>query len=368
MPSGMDRIDAVVIGAGVIGLAVARALAMAGHSVLILEREPRCGSVTSARNSEVIHAGLHYPHGSLKERLCIAGRRLLHDYCATRHIAHRPCGKLTVAATESERPRLEQIAAHAREAGADDGLRWLERSEVETLEPALRCAAALYSPSSGIIDSHGFMLSLLGDAEDHGATLACNAAVERIERSPQGWRIHAVDTALEARIVVNAAGLGAQALAGKIDALDLSLLPPLHLAKGSYFTYGGKVPFRRLIYPVPVAGGLGVHLTLDLAGQARFGPDVEWVSAIDYAVDPARKAAFLDAARRIWPDIDPDRLQPAYAGIRPKLVGPGEGDGDFVIQGPETHGLSGLVNLFGIESPGLTASLAIAERVLELVR
>lgn len=362
----MTQIDTVVIGAGVVGLAIARALAMAGRSVIVLEREDKFGTVTSARNSEVIHAGIHYPHGSLKERLCIAGKNRLYAFCASHHVPHRRCGKLTFAGDESERARLEAIAAHAEASGAEDALAWLEGPEVAAIEPAVNCAAALLSPSSGIVDSHAYMLALLGEAEDHGATLACHAPVGRIERRPAGWRVHAAGTQIDAALVVNAAGLGAQAVARGIDALDPVHVPPLHLAKGSYFTYSGKVPFTRLIYPVPIKGGLGVHLTLDIAGQARFGPDVEWVDGIDYAVDPARKDAFLASARTFWPDIDPERLAPGYSGIRPKLTGRNEPDADFLIQGEDSHGLRGLINLFGIESPGLTSSLAIGEYVLEL--
>jgi len=360
----MDGIDAAVIGAGVIGLAVARSLALAGRSVVILETEPHFGTGISSRNSEVIHAGIHYPHGSLKERLCVAGKRALYAYCESRHVPHRRCGKLTFAATENERARLEAIARHAREAGADEEMVWLEGAESSAIEPALRCAAAMLTPSSGIIDSHAYMLSLLGEAEDHGAMLARNSPAERIERLPDGWRVHAAGTALECGALVNAAGLGSWAVARSIDALDPRHIPRRHLAKGSYFTYAGKVPFNRLIYPLPVGGGLGVHLTLDMGGQARFGPDLEWVDEADYAVAPARQGDFLAAARQFWPDIDPERLAPGYSGIRPKIAGPGEADADFLIQGEETHGLTGLVNLFGIESPGLTSSLAIAGEVL----
>ena len=359
----MERIDAAVIGAGVIGLAVARALALAGRSVVILEREAQVGTGISARNSEVIHAGIHYPHGSLKERLCIAGKRRLYDYCESRKVPHRRIGKLTFAATEAQRARLEAIARHAREAGADEELAWLEASEVAAIEPSLRCAAALLTPSSGIIDSHAFMLSLLGEAEDHGAILARHAEARRVELVAGRWRIGVAGTVLECAMVINAAGLGSWEVARGIDALDPAHIPPRHLAKGSYFSYSGKVPFNRLIYPLPVAGGLGTHLTLDMAGQARFGPDVEWVKEEDYRVDPARHGQFLAAARQIWPDIDPDRLSPGYSGIRPRIAGPGEPGADFLIQGEDVHGVAGLVNLFGVESPGLTASLAIAEEI-----
>ena len=364
----MDRIDAAVIGAGVIGLAIARALSRAGRSVLILEAEARFGTVTSARNSEVIHAGFHYAHGSLKERLCLRGKQLLYEHCASRHVTHARIGKLTFAADESQRESLEAIARHAREAQADDDLRWLEEREAAALEPALACAAAILSPSSGIVDSHALMLSLLAEAEDHGAVLACHAPVSRIEAAGSGWRVHSGETRIEAGLVINAAGLGAQSLAAATDALDAAHVPPLVLAKGSYFAYAGAVPFTRLIYPVPIKGGHGTHLVLDTGGQARFGPDVEWTEAIDYAVDPARKADFAASIRRFWPGIDPDRLHPGYAGMRPKLATRAEPDADFRIDGPQTHGLSGLVNLFGIESPGLTASLAVGEYVADLLR
>ena len=365
----MDRIDAVVVGAGVIGLATARALSLAGKSVIILEREGQFGSGTSSRNSEVIHAGIHYRHGTLKERLCIEGKRRLYDYCESHKVPHRRCGKLTFAGGESERPRLEEIFTHARESGADEELAWLEGDEAARIEPAVSCAAAMHSPSSGIIDSHALMLSLLGEAEDNGAMLARSSPADRIERAGPDWRVHSGETCLETGIVVNAAGLGAWGVAGSIDALTSEHIPPHFLAKGNYFTYSGKVPFTRLIYPVPIKGGLGTHLTLDLAGQARFGPDVEWldgieVAAIDYAVDPARKSNFLNAVRSFWPDIDPDKLSPGYSGVRPKIAARTDPDADFMIQGEESHGLSGLVNLFGIESPGLTSSLAIAEEVM----
>lgn len=360
----MDRVDAVIIGAGVVGLAIARGLAIAGKSVVILEREESFGTITSSRNSEVIHAGIHYPHGSLKERLCIEGKHQLYAYCSSRHVPHRRCGKLTCAANADELPRLEAIAAHAAASGADDGLAWLDRKNAAALEPAMACVAALHSPSSGIIDSHALMLSLLGEAEDHGAVLARRSPVDRIEHGRDGWIVTVRETRLVAEIVVNSAGLDAWQVAYDIDALDERHIPARHFAKGSYFTYAGKAPFTRLIYPVPIKGGLGTHLTLDMAGQARFGPDVEWVDTLDYAVVPDRKAAFLASVRRFWPSIDPERLMPGYSGIRPKIAGPHEPDADFLIQGERVHGLPGLVNLFGIESPGLTACLAIADEVV----
>lgn len=362
----MDRIDAVVIGAGVVGLAIARALAIAGKSVLILEREAQFGTVTSARNSEVIHGGFHYAHGSLKERLCLRGKHLLYEYCASRTIAHRRIGKLTFAADESQRARLEAIAAHALECGADPDLRWLEAREAAAVEPALAAHAALLSPSSGIVDSHGLMLALLAEAQDHAALLACHAAVDRVERLAHGWRVHSGETGIDTDLVVNAAGLGAQAVAAATDGLGPAQVPPLVLAKGSYFSYSGKVPFSHLIYPVPIKGGHGTHLVLDTGGQARFGPDVEWVAQIDHAVDPTRKDAFLHSIRRFWPQVDAERLHPGYAGMRPKIAGQNEPDADFRIDGPQVHGLPGLINLFGIESPGLTSSLAIGEYVAGL--
>jgi L-2-hydroxyglutarate oxidase LhgO len=361
----MERIDTAVIGAGVVGLAVARALAMAGRSVVILEKEAQFGSGISSRNSEVIHAGIHYPHGSLKERLCIEGKQALYAYCESHKVLHRRTGKLTFAASATGRGRLESIARHAQEAGADEAAMWLEGKEVRRIEPALACHAALLTPSSGIVDSHALMLSLLGEVEDRGGMLARNACVESADLVAGWWRIGVADFALESRLLVNAAGLGAWDVARLIEPLDPARIPPRHLAKGSYFAYSGKHPFTRLIYPLPVPGGLGTHLTLDMAGQARFGPDLQWVETENYAVDPARHGDFLAAARRIWPDIDPERLTPAYSGIRPKLSAPGEPAADFVIQGEEVHGLPGLVNLFGIESPGLTASLAIAEVVVK---
>jgi len=364
----MDQIECVVVGAGVIGLAAGRALALGGREVMILEGERHFGSWTSARNSEVIHAGLYYPEGSLKAELCVEGRDRLYAYCEARGVPHRRCGKLIVAGDEGQRGELEAIAKAARANGVAD-LAPLSGSEARALEPEVACVAGLLSPSTGIIDSHAYMLCLLGEAEAHGAQLVCDTAVERLERSGDGWRLwySGADEPLWAQWVINSAGLAAQALAQATEGLAAEHVPPLSLAKGVYFTYSGRAPFQRLVYPTPEPGGLGAHLTLDMAGQARFGPDVEWVDQIDYAVDPARKARFVQSIRRFWPGLDPERLAPGYAGVRPKLSGPGEPAADFVISGPEDHGLFGLVNLFGIESPGLTSSLAIAERVARLV-
>lgn len=372
----MEQVDTVVVGAGVVGLATARALALAGREVLVLEAAPRIGTGISARSSEVIHAGLYYPRGSLKARLCVTGRRRLYEFCEARGVPHRRTGKLVFATDASQAGALDSIEAAAREAGVED-LRRLDAAQANALEPELHCAAALLSPSTGIVDSQALMLALLGEAEARGATLVCDAAARRITRAAGAWQVHcgggggrgdddsdSANTVIAARRVVNAAGLGAQALAHATEALPASRVPPRFLAKGHYFAYSSRVPFRHLVYPVPEPGGLGTHLTLDLAGRARFGPDVEWVEAEDYGVDVSRHAKFAAAAQRIWPALDPTRLEPAYAGIRPKIVGPGEPAADFVISGPGEHGLDGLVNLFGIESPGITASLAIADEVV----
>ncbi|MDF8335277.1 NAD(P)/FAD-dependent oxidoreductase [Novosphingobium cyanobacteriorum] len=365
-----DRVDAIVVGGGVVGLAVGRALALAGHAPLILEGEADFGSWTSSRNSEVIHAGIYYPEGSLKARLCVMGKHMLYAFCVERGVPHRQVGKLIFAANDEQFGELEKIQAAAVSAGVND-LVWLEKAAVRAIEPELSCAGALLSPSTGIVDSHSLMQALLGEAEAHGGMLVANSPVERISRAEGLWQVHIpgeADPVVCAPILVNSAGLGAQALASAIEGLDPSFIPPLHLARGVYFTHSGKVPFSHLIYPVPEPGGLGTHLTLDLGGQARFGPDVEWIDRIDYTVDPARHSKFAAAAQRIWPALDPARLQPGYAGIRPKISGPGEAAADFMIQGPAVHGQEGLVNLFGIESPGLTASMAIAAAVMEALK
>jgi L-2-hydroxyglutarate oxidase LhgO len=362
-----DEIDCVVIGAGVVGLAVARALAMAGRETLILEREYRFGSGVSARNSEVIHAGIYYPPGSLKARLCVAGRALLYDYCSARGIAYRRCGKLIVA-QDGEQAAAEAIRQRALLNGVDD-LTWLSETEAKRLEPELNCTGALLSPSTGIVDSHGLMLSLLGDAEAHGAAIVYGTAVTCLRT--EGGRIAVTvkdetRPALSARLAVNCAGLDAVALAHRIEGFPATHIPRAYLAKGTYFTLSGSSPFSRLIYPIPESGGLGIHLTLDIGGQAKFGPDVQWVDVPDYDVDPARAGKFEQAIRRYWPGLKDGQLKPGYVGIRPKIAGPGEPDADFRIDGPDTHGFPGIVNLFGIESPGLTASLAIAEEVARI--
>jgi L-2-hydroxyglutarate oxidase LhgO len=361
----MERIDCIVIGAGVVGLAVARALAGRGLETIVLERERQVGCGISSRNSEVIHAGIYYPPGSLKAQLCVRGRHLLYAYCAGRGIAHRRCGKLIVATSTEQREALERLQATGLSNGVD-GLALRTAAEPSSAEPHLSCVAALESVNTGIVDSHALMLALHADLERAGGVVAFGAPVVAGECGASGLRLRvdgAAPMEIEARCVVNSAGLHAPAVAAALVGLPAAQVPKQRLAKGSYFTLGGRSPFARLIYPVPESGGLGVHLTLDLAGQARFGPDVEWVDTLDYAVDPGRAKTFDAAIRRYWPGLPEGALQPAYAGIRPKLHGPGEAAADFVIQDVSQHGVPGLVNLFGIESPGLTASLAIAELI-----
>ena len=364
-----ETIDTVVIGAGVIGLAVARALGQAGCEVVVLESEGAIGTGTSSRNSEVIHAGIYYPTDSLKARLCVEGRERLYRYCRDHGVGHRACGKLIVATDESQIAGLEALQLKALANGVDD-IRWMEEADAMDLEPALDCVGALLSPSTGIIDSHGLMLAYQGDAEQAGAVIAFNSPVTGGEVREGGIDLRVGgDQAmtLTARQVVNAAGLHAQSLAATIDGLDPALVPPSYFAKGNYFSLTGRAPFSHLIYPAPEAAGLGVHLTLDLGGQAKFGPDVEWVDEIDYRVDPERGKRFYAAVRGYWPGLPDDSLVPAYSGIRPKIQAPGEAAKDFLLQGPQDHGVSGLVNLYGIESPGLTASLAIADAVVALL-
>ena len=401
----MDSIDALVIGAGVVGLAIARALALQGHSVIVLDRAKTFGTGISSRNSEVIHAGLHDTPDSLKSRLCVRGQALMYDYCAQRGIGHQRCGKLIVASTPEQLSKLEHIHQRGSENGVQ-GLRQLTRSAAVALEPALQCAGALWSPNSGIVDSHALMLSFIGDAQNAGATLALRSAFDRAE--PQGglWQVrigvgaeshsggtsapdeHTANTRqfstpdgtaravdffeLRTRWIVNCAGLQAHQVAGRIASFPQQHIAPLRLAKGNYFLLRGKSPFRHLIYPTPVDGGLGVHLTLDLAGQARFGPDVQWLPGtnpddVDFAVDASRAQAFETAVRSYWPGLPAGALQPAYSGVRPKLSTPGQAAADFCIDGPMQHGCDGVVQLLGIESPGLTASMAIAEQVGHII-
>ena len=363
-----DAVDCVVVGAGVVGLAVARALALQGREVMVLEAADAIGTGTSSRNSEVIHAGLYYPTGSLKARLCVQGKDMLYAYCAERNVPHRRCGKLLVATSAAQLASLESIQARAQANGVHD-LRWLSREEARMLEPALECLAALHSPSTGIVDSHALMLALQGDLEHAGGLVALNSPLAHAECAQSAINLEATDgTRLQARTVVNAAGLHAPDLAARFAGLDPVHVPTAHYAKGSYFTLAGKAPFSHLIYPVPEAAGLGVHLTLDLGGQAKFGPDVQWVdSPQDLLVDPARGDAFYAEVRKYWPALQDGALAPGYAGIRPKIHGASAPAADFVIQGPAVHGIPGRVNLFGIESPGLTSALAIAEHVSALV-
>jgi L-2-hydroxyglutarate oxidase LhgO len=356
----------LVIGAGVIGLATARAAALAGHEVVVAEAANAIGTGISSRNSEVIHAGMYYPTGSLRGRHCVQGRRMLYGYCASHGVPHRKCGKLIVATDAAEQVKVESIHAQGLRNGVE-GLRLIDATEARGLESALSCIGALLSPETGIIDAHGYMLALRGDLEDRGGRIAFNTPVEQLSRADGRWRVafggqEAGSIAVDA--VVNAAGLGAQAVATRTEGYPAERVPPLVLCKGSYFSYAGRPVFSRLIYPVPVDGGIGIHITLDLAGRMRFGPDVEWLEREDYAVDPKRADAFYARIRSYWPGLPDNGLMPAYCGIRPKLSGPGVPQQDFMIEGPLQHGLPGLVHLFGIESPGLTSSLSLAEEVV----
>jgi L-2-hydroxyglutarate oxidase LhgO len=366
----MDVVDCLVIGAGVIGLAVARALARAGRELIVVDSESTIGSGVSSRSSEVIHAGIYYPTGLAKTRLCVDGKAMLYEFCREFNVPHRRCGKLLVSVSEAEIDKLAAIKAQAEANGVTD-LIWLTGAEARALEPAVAAERALLSPSTGIVDSHALMLALRADAEAHGAMIALKTPVLAGRVVAQGLEIETGGPAparFVARTVVNAAGIGAQAIARSIVGMPPEKVPSLHLAKGNYFSLSGRSPFSRLIYPMPAAGGLGVHLTLDLAGQARFGPDVEWLETIDYSVDPRRADSFYSAIRTYWPDLPDGALQPAYAGIRPKIARPGGSSTDFLIQTERDHGVRGLVSLFGIESPGLTASLAIAQWIADPLR
>ncbi len=363
----MERVECVVVGAGVVGLAVARELSMAGIEVIVVEATDIIGSGTSSRNSEVIHAGIYYPKGSIKALTCVAGKHMLYDYCAARNLPHRRCGKLIVATNAAQNETLDGIAAKARSNGVDDLVR-LDPDQIHEIEPEVACTAALLSPSTGIIDSHALMLAFQGDAEDHGAFLAFNASLDQGVIRDDGIELQIggeEPMALKTRYLVNAAGLEAPAVARKLKGLNQALLPQTHYAKGNYYTLSGARPFKHLVYPVPEEGGLGIHVTIDLGGQVKFGPDVEWIDDINYDVDPRRSDKFYEVIRSYYPGLEDGAIEPGYAGIRPKITGKGEPAADFVIQGPNDHGISGLINLLGIESPGLTASMAIAKRVLE---
>jgi L-2-hydroxyglutarate oxidase LhgO len=369
----MDQVDAIVVGAGAIGLAVGRALAQGGRETIVAEAQTAIGQGVSSRNSEVIHAGLYYPTGSLKARLCVRGKELLYVLCASHGVGHRNCGKLVVANGEPEAAALRGLQDRAVANGVP--VRWLDANEAKALEPALRCTAALYSPTTGIVDSHGFMLALQGDLENAGGMVALGSPVDSAVLG-RGGRPHVVrfadGTEVAAGVVVNAASLHACALARRFEGLDARFVPREYFSKGNYYALSGRAPFSHLIYPAPADAWLGVHLTLDLGGQAKFGPDQEWLSVeraqdIDYEVDPARAAGFYAEVRRYWPGLADGALQPSYSGVRPKIHAPGEKAPDFRIDGPRLHGVPGLVNLFGIESPGLTSALAIGEAVLALL-
>jgi L-2-hydroxyglutarate oxidase LhgO len=356
----------LVIGGGVIGLAVARAAALRGHDVTVAEMTGGIANGVSSRNSEVIHGGLYYPTNSLRARHCVRGRRMLYAFCASHGVGHRKCGKLVVATDDAELAKVETIRKQG-EANGVEGLEIIGGNAARALEAELSCVGALLSPESGIIDSHGFMRALWGDLEDRGGMIAFETPVERIGYQAPHWQVRfggrdAGTIAFDA--VVNAAGLGAQALARRIDGYTADKVPRLVLAKGNYFGFAGRPVFSRLVYPTPVDGGLGVHVTLDLAGRMRFGPDVEWIAEESYTVDPHRADSFYARIRTYWPGLPDDSLVPDYCGIRPKLTGPGEPAADFMIAGPAAHGLPRLVNLFGIESPGLTSSLSLAEDVV----
>ena len=370
-----EHVECVVVGAGVVGLAIARELAMRGREVIILEKQDAIGTEISSRNSEVIHAGIYYPQDSLKARLCVAGKHQLYEFCADHGVAHRRIGKLIVAAVESEVDALDDVRAAAHRNDVTD-VEHLTLAAAREMEPAVQCVGALISPSTGIVDSHGLMLALQGDAEDHGTMIAFLSELTEGQIETHGFslKIESGDRTspadvltLECDVLINSAGLDAQEVAHRILGFPKTSIPPLHLARGCYFTMSGKSPFQHLIYPMPDGTSLGVHVTLDISGQTRFGPDVEWIDTIDYNVDPARGDAFYDAVRRYFPTLPDNALQPGYSGIRPKIQAPGEPAADFVIEGPEHHGIPGLVNLFGIESPGLTASLTIAKYVVQFL-
>lgn len=361
----MDKIDCVVIGAGVVGLAIARKMAMAGHEIILLEKENAIGTETSSRNSEVIHAGIYYPTHSLKAKLCVTGNKLLYEYCEQHKIAHQRCGKLIVATNKAQHIKLQKLYQQACDNQVVP-LSWLDEQQIKHIEPELQATTALFSPSTGIIDSHGYMLSLQGDLEAHNGMIAFNSPLISAEITAQGIILTVggdEPMQLLADYVINSAGLYATSVAKNFKGLATHTIPNSYYAKGNYFSLASKAPFSHLIYPIPEEGGLGVHLTLDLAGQARFGPDVEWIEHIDYQVDPHRGDGFYEAVRNYWPLLPDNSLQAAYSGIRPKIVAANQPAVDFRIDGESLHGIKGLINLFGIESPGLTASLAIADYV-----
>ena len=370
----MEQVDCVVIGAGVIGLAVAREMALQGRETILLERESAFGTISSARNSEVIHAGIYYPKDSLKAKLCVQGNRLLYEYCRSHQVATQPYGKLIVASDDTQLNDLQAILYKAQHNLVPD-IKMISGEEAKNLEPQLHCAAAILSSSTGIVDSHGYMLSLLGGFEDAGGMLAYQSPLISAKpvgsNAEQGFILEiggADEMQIQTRLLINCAGMSAPAIAKKIEGLASEQIPKAYFAKGNYFSLSGKSPFHHLIYPIPEPGGLGVHLTLDMGGQAKFGPDVEWLDIeseeqIDYTVSTSRGDGFYEAVRRYWPALKDGSLQPDYSGVRAKIVPPNEPAGDFCFNGPQDHGLQGLFNLYGFESPGLTSSLAIAKHL-----
>ena len=364
-----ERVDCIVIGAGVVGLAVARAVALSGREVVVLEKADIIGSETSSRHSEVIHAGIYYAQNSLKAEFCVAGKKAMYAFCDDHGVAYNRCGKIIVATDQEQLPELERLKSNAAANGADD-LEWMTPAQVTEMEPAVFCVGALLSPSTGILDSHGYMLALQGDAEAAGAMIAFMTPVTGGQVMNDGIRVDCGGDApmsLTADLVINSAGLWAQSVAATIAGISADTIPPTYYCKGNYYTLSGKPPFRRPIYPVPEKAGLGVHVTVDLGGQVRFGPDVEWVDRIDYDVDPTRADKFYAAVRKYYPALEDGAIQPGYSGIRPKIQAPDEAARDFVIQGPDDHSIPGLINLYGIESPGMTSSLAIADYVRKLI-
>ncbi len=370
----MDRIDCVVVGAGVVGLAVAREMALQGRETILLERESAFGTVSSARNSEVIHAGIYYPKDSLKAKLCVEGNRLLYEYCRSHQVATQPYGKLIVASDETQIDDLQAILYKAQNNGVPE-IKMISGEEAKTLEPNLNCVAAILSSTTGVVDSHGYMLSLLGGFEDAGGMIAYQSpfiSAKPIGKNAEGGYQLEIGGAdgmqIQTKLLINCAGMSAPAIAQKIEGLRNDQIPKAYFAKGNYFSLSGKSPFAHLIYPIPEPGGLGVHLTLDMGGQAKFGPDVEWLDIdaeewIDYTVNPKRGEGFYEAVRRYWPGLKDNSLQPDYSGVRAKIVPPNAPAGDFCFNAPQDHGMQGLYNLYGFESPGLTASLAIAKHL-----
>jgi L-2-hydroxyglutarate oxidase LhgO len=357
----------LVIGAGVVGLATARACAHAGHDVIVAEATSGIGNGVSSRNSEVVHGGMYYSTGSLRAYHCPRGRRLLYAFCASHGVPHKMCGKLIVATNTAELAKIESIHKQGLLNGVE-GLEIIYGNAVSTLEPELSCVAAVLSPHTGIVDSHAFMLALQGDLEDRGGMIAFNTRVDHLAHGSDGWSVTfsgAERGTLNVDAVINSAGLGATAIAAATENYPRARVPKITMAKGNYFGFAGRPVFSRLIYPAPVDGGLGIHVTLDLAGRMRFGPDVQWIDEENYAVDLARADLFYARIRTYWPHLPDHSLVPDYAGIRPKLSGPGEPAVDFIIEGPAAHGVPNLVNMFGIESPGLTSSLSLAEAAVE---